>query len=300
MFLLVLLRVCACFFLVFLVLLLSKTALSRTALSWIAVPPKFSLFFHSPATIFFLSSLSLGGPFVEFRWCLKRRGPEMCTFVVLGLSCTLEGPGGPAGASHDSPRPHTCTCQGPGLQKHHQNSTKGPPRERERKLWRKGKKREILGPPPFGAPPFGAPLCLPKTKDGRVGGGDFGLSRTNLFESNKGPVGLSRMGLTRINTLAWPKSNWPESSAPGQKRSGLKAVRPGAGQKRSPFWAFWGAKIGPKVVWAKSGKKSGPKAVWVKKRSLPRRRSRSSDTWRKLGPEWNPSSSGRGRNRDGA
>ena len=48
--------------------------------------PKISLFFPSPASIFALF-LSLGGPFVEFWWCLKRRGPEMYTFGVLGLSC---------------------------------------------------------------------------------------------------------------------------------------------------------------------------------------------------------------------
>ena len=45
-------------------------------------------------------------------------------------------------------------------------------------------------------------LCLPTTEDGRVGeggreGGDFGPSRTNLYEifwpkSNKGTIGLSR------------------------------------------------------------------------------------------------------------
>ena len=35
--------------------------------------PKISLFFPSPATIFFFL-LSLAGPFVEFWWCLKRQG----------------------------------------------------------------------------------------------------------------------------------------------------------------------------------------------------------------------------------
>ena len=45
----------------------------------------FALFFPPPATIFFLLSLSWG-PFVEVWWCLKRRGPEMCTFGFLGLS----------------------------------------------------------------------------------------------------------------------------------------------------------------------------------------------------------------------
>ena len=35
------------------------------------LPPQFSFFF-----------LSLGGPFVEFWWCLKRRSPSMCAFGV--------------------------------------------------------------------------------------------------------------------------------------------------------------------------------------------------------------------------
>ena len=77
--------------------------------------PKISrFFFPPPATIFFLLTFSWG-PHVEFWWCLKRRGPEMCTFGVLGLSCA--GPaarsGGAAGVSHDSPRAQTCTFQVP-------------------------------------------------------------------------------------------------------------------------------------------------------------------------------------------
>ena len=60
---------------------------------------------------------------------------------------------GPPSAGH-SPRAQTCTFKGPGLQKHHQNSTRRlPERERERekeRKWRREreKKREILGPPP--------------------------------------------------------------------------------------------------------------------------------------------------------
>ena len=46
----------------------------------------FALVLPSPATIFILSSLSWG-PFVEFWVFLKRRGHQMCTFGVLGLSC---------------------------------------------------------------------------------------------------------------------------------------------------------------------------------------------------------------------
>ena len=53
--------------------------------------PKFRAFFFPPlATIFILLSLSWG-PCVEFWWCLKRQGPEMCTFGVLGLSCASPG-----------------------------------------------------------------------------------------------------------------------------------------------------------------------------------------------------------------
>ena len=63
-----------------------------------------------------------------------------------------------------SRRHHTLQISGPLRFKHHQNSTQGPQereRRKERILWReREKKREILGPPPFGAPPFGVPLFL--------------------------------------------------------------------------------------------------------------------------------------------
>ena len=58
-------------------------------------PKILRFFFPPPATIFILLFLSWG-PFVEFWWCLKRRGLEMCTFGVLGLSCA--SPGGPVWA----------------------------------------------------------------------------------------------------------------------------------------------------------------------------------------------------------
>ena len=55
--------------------------------------PKISRFFFPvPPQNSFFFSLS-GGLLVAFWWCLKRRGPEMCTFGVLGLSCA--SPGGP-------------------------------------------------------------------------------------------------------------------------------------------------------------------------------------------------------------
>ena len=57
-------------------------------------PPKISLFFFpSPRRKIRSFLLSLGGRLVEFWWCLKRRGAQMCTFGVLRLSCA--SPGGP-------------------------------------------------------------------------------------------------------------------------------------------------------------------------------------------------------------
>ena len=95
--------------------------------------PKFRAFFSllPPQFSFFL--LSLGGPFVEFWWCLKRRGPEMCTFGVLGPSC-------------EAPAPERAHKIVPAFKKHHQNSTKGPPRERRKKEkcgWRREKRAKF-------------------------------------------------------------------------------------------------------------------------------------------------------------
>ena len=67
--------------------------------------------------------------------------------------------------------------------KNHQNSTRGPPRERrnnENCGGRGTKKREILCSPPFGAPPCMNCVCPPRKTVGW--GEDFGPSRTNLFE----------------------------------------------------------------------------------------------------------------------
>ena len=55
-------------------------ALHRTA-------QNFALCFPSPASLHFRSFSLSGGLLVEFWWCLKHRGPEMCTFGVLRLSC---------------------------------------------------------------------------------------------------------------------------------------------------------------------------------------------------------------------
>ena len=55
--------------------------------------PKISRFFFHLPPQFFVFFPSLLVFFVEFWWCLKRRGAQMCTFGVLGVSCA--SPGGP-------------------------------------------------------------------------------------------------------------------------------------------------------------------------------------------------------------
>ena len=105
----------------------------------------FALFFLSPAGDFILSSLS-GGLLVEIWWCLKTRTLKRARLEFSG--CRVQAPaarsGGAAGVSHDSPRAQTCTFEGTGLQKHHQNSTKRPPQRMKFSVGEKNKS-EILG-----------------------------------------------------------------------------------------------------------------------------------------------------------
>ena len=140
--------------------------------------PKISrFFFFPPATTFFLLSLSWG-PCVEFWWCLKRRGPEMCTFGVLGLSC--ETPAAPpdraAGARtrqpENSKRAH---FRVPAFKNTNKIPRKDPKREKEeRKLWREEKKREILGGPAEGCPAEGCPAEGCPSEGGSPEGGSSG------------------------------------------------------------------------------------------------------------------------------
>ena len=109
--------------------------------------PKFRAFFFTlPPQNSFLSSLS-GGLLVEFWWCFffKRRGAQMCTFGVLWLS--REAPTKPPGFHTTTREPKRADLRVPAF-KHHQNSTKGPPREGEKNEncgGRGKKKSEILG-----------------------------------------------------------------------------------------------------------------------------------------------------------
>ena len=80
----------------------------------------------------------------------------------LGSRAVAQNPGGRG--SHTTARElQTCTFHGPGASNTTKIPRKDPKREKEeRKLWReKGKKREILGLPPFGATPFGPPFGAP-------------------------------------------------------------------------------------------------------------------------------------------
>ena len=110
----------------------------------------FALFFPSPAPIFALF-VSLWGSYRGILVVFEGRDPKMCTFGLFGCCKAHIG--------------------GPRRSKHHQNSTRRPPREREKRMKMvagDGKKSEILGSPPFGHTPFstleahtiGAPTSL--------------------------------------------------------------------------------------------------------------------------------------------
>ena len=113
------------------------------------------------------SSLSLflclsGCLLVEFWWCFWRPEPLNVHVWVLGLSC--ETPAAPPD------RAAWARTRQPENSKRALRRIKTPPKfhektPRETQWERNGggkgkKKREILGPPPFGAPPFGASLFL--------------------------------------------------------------------------------------------------------------------------------------------
>ena len=127
--------------------------------------PKFRAFFF-PLPLPFSLFLSLSGCLlVEFWWCLKRRGSQMCTIGVLGLSCEALAAPKPPGF-HTSPNVHISRV--PAF-KHHQNSTKGRPRERKRTIMGAGegkkranfwavRRRAVLGRAVLGGPLSCPPL----------------------------------------------------------------------------------------------------------------------------------------------
>ena len=152
-----------------------------------------------PLLISFFSSLS-GGLLVEFWWCLRRPGAQMCAF---GCASPAARSGGAAGVSHDSPRAQTCTFEGPGLQKHHQNSTKRTKREGEKNEncgGRKGKKREILGGPAEGGPAEGGSGGGVRRRGLNTPTTHTHTTKTNHNNTKKGLAknGLAKIGLAKI------------------------------------------------------------------------------------------------------
>ena len=131
-----------------------------------------ALFCPSPATTFILSSLSWGS----------------------------------ARVSHDSPRAQTWKIEGPGLQKHHHNSTRRPPREgikKEKCGGRGQKKSDIFGGPAESGPVQGGPGEGPNQQQ---------PTTTTTYTNTKNGLaknGLAQTGLTHIgqttNLKFWPK-----------------------------------------------------------------------------------------------
>ena len=109
----------------------------------------FALFFPSPATVFILFSLSFGlfrGILVVFE------APGRSNMHVWSSRAVVCEPRRPGLVGQ------TCRFEGPGLQKHHQNSTKKTKREGEKNEncgGRGKKKSEILGGPAEGGPAEG-------------------------------------------------------------------------------------------------------------------------------------------------
>ena len=137
--------------------------------------------FPSPAPFFILFFSLWGCSRGFFGGVWKRRGFEMCTFRVLGLSCE-----GPAAPSFEKKHTHTTQHRPPGFHrttrgrkqahlrsqptktrpKFHEKTSRREkkrheniPREKKRMKWRreKKKKREILGSPTEGGPTEGGP-----------------------------------------------------------------------------------------------------------------------------------------------
>ena len=167
-----------------------------------------SLFSPLPPQNSFFSSLS-GGFLVEFWWCLKRRGPEMCTFGVLGLSCA--SPGGPVwwgrrGFTRQSESPHV-HISGPRRFKHHQNSTRKPPEREEKNEFcggREKKKSEILGGPAEGGPGKGGKGGPGKGGPGKGGPGKGGPGKGGPGKGGPGKGGPGGTEHDQTKTLKPP------------------------------------------------------------------------------------------------
>ena len=109
--------------------------------------PKISLFFFPSLGVFSLN-------FLVF---LKARDSNVRVWAP-GLSCEIPSASGPPGLTQQPENSKHAHLRAPALQappKFHEKTPRD--RQKERKWGGRGKKREILGTPPFVAPPFVAP-----------------------------------------------------------------------------------------------------------------------------------------------
>ena len=149
----------------------------------------FALFFPSPAAkfvLFFPLWGSSRGILVVFEAPGRSNVRVWSSLVVV---CEPRRPGlvGPPGFHTTTRELQTCTFEGPGLQKHHQNSTRRPPEREEKNEFCGGrgkKKSEILGGPGEGR--SGEGRSRGRAVQGKGGPGE-GRSRGRAAQGKGGP-----------------------------------------------------------------------------------------------------------------
>ena len=151
--------------------------------------PKISLsFFSSPVPFSLFLSLSVC-LLVEFWWCLKRWGDQMCTFGVLWLSCETPAALGPPGFHMTTRELQTCKFESPG-------ASKTPPKFNEKTARERDKKSEN-----------GAGKGKKERHFGRSGGGWGGskptTTHTNTNHNTTQQKWIAKNGLAKLD---WPKS----------------------------------------------------------------------------------------------
>ena len=176
-------------------------------------PPKISLFFSSPATIFILSS-SLGGPFVEFLVVFLKAGTlEMCTFGLSGCRVKPRRLWGSRGFTRQPENSKRAHFRAPSAS----NTTKIPrhdPQERkERKkiVAGKGKKSAKFWPPTFRGlhfflvwlPQQGHPSGLkgspaPSSVGAKDKNTNLGQSRPQIL-AKVGQIRMAKVGLAKVS-----------------------------------------------------------------------------------------------------
>ena len=154
------------------------------------------------------------GPGATERW-ERSSGRTQVVFVLPRCS------GWAAGASHDSPNSKRAHFRAPTVRtppKLHERT----PRERRKKRqlwWERGKKREIVGSPPFGPPRFGSPTLRGPTLS------RFGPPPSQshlLWSKNSTSKNWPKSKLAEVETgrsLNWPKSKLAELENNGRSRN---------------------------------------------------------------------------------